>query len=139
MTVETREITMSTKGETDMLDITDDVASALADTGLSDGVVAVFCPGSTGVVTTVEFEPGLQKDIPRALEVFAPRNAPYEHHKTWGDDNGSGHVRATILGPSLTIPFVKGKLTLGTWQQIVFIDCDTRPRDRKLIAQFIGE
>ncbi|MFH1722402.1 MAG: secondary thiamine-phosphate synthase enzyme YjbQ [Candidatus Altiarchaeota archaeon] len=139
MAVVSKEVRLKSKGETEMTNITGEVAGALSESKLSNGTVTVFCPGSTGVVSTVEYEPGLLKDIPRALEVFAPRHAHYEHHKTWGDDNGSGHVRATILGPSLTVPFIDGKLTLGTWQQIVFIDCDTRPRDRRLVLQFIGE
>lgn len=139
MPVITKNVRVKTKGNADMVDITGQVSGALSESGLSSGIVTIFVPGSTGAVSTVEYEPGLLKDVPRALEVIAPSNAEYEHHKTWGDDNGSGHVRATILGPSMSIPFVDGRLTLGTWQQIVFIDLDSRSRDRKLVLQIMGD
>ncbi len=106
---------------------------------MKTGIVCVFIPGATGSVSTVEFEPGLKKDIPQALERIAPSDIPYEHHKTWGDDNGRSHVRATIMGPSLTIPFSKGKLTLGRWQQIVAINLDTRTRNREIVIQIMGK
>jgi secondary thiamine-phosphate synthase enzyme len=139
MAVVTKSIDLKTKAEGGMEDISADVRSCLEESGLSDGIAVVFCPGSTGSVSTVEYEPGLIKDVPAALERLAPKGIGYAHHETWHDDNGSGHVKATIIGPSLTIPFVKGALTLGKWQQIVFIECDTRDRDRRLIVQLIGE
>lgn len=122
-----------------MVDITSRVASAVAESKLTDGTVTVFVPGSTGAVSAIEYEPGLQEDFPAALERIVPSNLDYEHNKTWGCDNGRSHVKATLLGPSLTVPFKKGQLTLGTWQQIVFIELDTRVRDRKLILQIMGE
>lgn len=139
MTVVTKNVSVKTKGNADMVNISGQVSDAVSESGLSKGVVTVFVPGATGAVSTVEYEPGLLKDIPRALEVIAPSDIEYEHHRTWGCDNGSSHVRATILGPSLTVPFVDGKLTLGTWQQIVLIDLDTKGRDRTLVLQIMGE
>lgn len=122
-----------------MVDITGDVAEAVAETKLKAGTVTVFVPGSTGAVSTIEYEEGLMKDMPLALERIAPSKIPYEHNKTWGCDNGRSHVRATLIGPSLTVPFVDGRLTLGTWQQIVFLELDTRARDRTLVLQVVGE
>lgn len=122
-----------------MEDVTHRVQDLVSKSGLRNGIVTVFNIGSTGAVSTVEYEPGLKRDIPAALERIAPSDVDYEHHKTWGDDNGRGHVRATVLGPSLVVPFVDGKLTLGTWQQIVAINLDTGDRDRKLVVQIIGE
>ena len=110
------------------------------ETGLKEGLVTVFIPGSTGAVTTIEFEPGLvEQDLPQAMERVAPAAIPYEHHKRWGDDNGRSHVRTAIIGPSLVVPFTEGKLSLGTWQQIVAINWDTRPRRREVIVQIVGE
>lgn len=122
-----------------MEDVTHKVQDLVSKSGLRNGIVTVFNIGSTGAVSTIEYEPGLKRDIPAALERIAPSDVDYEHHKTWGDDNGRGHVRATVLGPSLVVPFVDGKLTLGTWQQIVAINLDTGDRDRKLVVQIIGE
>lgn len=122
-----------------MEDVTHRVQDLVSKSGLRNGIVTVFNIGSTGAVSTIEYEPGLKRDIPAALERIAPSDVDYEHHKTWGDDNGRGHVRATVLGPSLVVPFVDGKLTLGTWQQIVAINLDTGDRDRKLVVQIIGE
>jgi len=99
----------------------------------------VFVVGSTGAVTTMEYEPGLQKDLPRALELLAPKHQRYDHHETWHDDNGHSHVRASIMGPSITLPVRNGKLIHGTWQQLVFMEFDTRPRDRKILIQIVGE
>lgn len=139
MKVITDYIAISTRGRSDMLDITDDVRTILLKTGLENGTVTVFAPGSTAGITTVEFEPGLRKDLPEAFEAIAPSGKRYHHDDTWGDGNGHSHVRASLLGPSLTVPFVNGKLTLGTWQQIILVDFDNRPRSRELVVQMMGE
>lgn len=139
MAVVTEHISLKTKGNVDIVDITEKVGETVLQSGLNDGIATVFVPGSTGVVTTMEYEPGLLKDIPRALEKIAPSDIDYEHHKTWHDDNGRSHVRATLMGPSLVVPFTDKKLIHGTWQQIVFIDLDTRSRVRKLVIQILGE
>jgi len=139
MAVASAEIKLTTRGDVQLIDITQKVQDAVGDSEITDGVVTVFAYGSTGAVSTIEFEPGMEKDIPEALERIAPHDHPYHHHKTWGCDNGRSHVRATLLGPSITIPITNGKLTLGTWQQIVFIELDTRARDRRIILKIIGE
>ncbi|MCP8304639.1 MAG: YjbQ family protein [archaeon] len=139
MSVLTKNLSLSTKGELDMIDITDSVAKAVKETELRSGIVAVFVPGSTGALTTIEYEPGLLKDFPDMLERIAPKNIYYEHEKRWHDGNGHSHVRASLIGPSLTIPFKDKRLTLGTWQQVVFIELDTRSRSRELVLQIIGE
>ncbi len=126
-------------GAEELLDITSHVSDAVAEGEISSGIVTIFVPGSTGAVSTVEYEPGLLKDIPRALERIAPSKADYEHHKTWGDDNGKSHVRATLIGQSLVVPFRDKQLMLGRWQQIVFMNLDTSPRERTIILQIIGE
>jgi secondary thiamine-phosphate synthase enzyme len=128
-----------TKEELSIIDITKDVSKAVADSEFKEGLVNIFVSGSTASVSTMEFEPNLVKDVERAMERIAPSNVEYEHHKTWGDENGKSHVRATILGPSLTVPFKDGKLLLGTWQQIVLLDFDIPKRKRKVIVQIIGE
>jgi secondary thiamine-phosphate synthase enzyme len=121
-------------------DITGLVDDALTATGLSDGNVTVFVPGATGAVSTIEYEPGLVKeDLPNALERIAPRDGTYGHDAAWHDGNGFSHIRATVLGPSLTIPFVKSRMVLGTWQQVIFLNLDNRSRDRELVLQFIGK
>jgi secondary thiamine-phosphate synthase enzyme len=122
-----------------VLDVTREVARAVADSNTRDGVVTVFCPGATGGVTTIEYESGVVDDIHRVLDAIAPPDADYRHHLRWGDDNGHSHVRAALVGPSVTVPFSDSKLLLGTWQQIVFIDFDTRPRSRRLVVQVMGE
>ena len=137
--VRTDSIHVNTGGHTDILDITKDVQQCVAGSKLGVGQVTVFVSGSTAGLTTVEFEPGLVKDLKEVFEKIAPAAADYHHHATWGDDNGNAHVRASLLGPSVTVPFVKGKLTLGTWQQIVLIDFDTRARSRDLVVQIFGE
>ncbi len=139
MTVVTEHISVKTRGETDIIDLTDDLEKTVGYSGLRRGIVTVFVPGSTGALTTIEYEPGLLHDLPAALERIAPREISYEHEKRWHDGNGHSHVRASILGPSLTVPFVDGKLLLGTWQQIVFVELDVRPRTRELVVQMIGE
>ncbi len=139
MTVRTVAVTFATKGRSDMVDITQKVEEVVRDSGLSEGIVNIFVPGSTGSVSTVEYEPGLLKDVPRALDKIAPYGPDYAHHETWHDDNGASHVRATLMGPGITVPFKDKQLILGTWQQAVLIDHDTRPRERKLVLTIIGE
>jgi len=139
MAVITKNISLEMKAETDIADITQEVQRAVLESKLKNGIVTVFIPGSTGAVSTTEYEPGLKKDIPRALERIAPSNIDYEHHKTWHDDNGRSHVRSTVIGTSLVVPFVDGRLTIGTWQQIVVMNLDTSPRRREVILQIMGE
>lgn len=139
MVVITKSIHIKTKKCVDLVDITQKVAEAVEESNLKNGTVTVFVTGSTGAVSTIEYEPGLIRDIPKILERIAPSDINYEHNKTWGCDNGVSHTRATIIGPSITVPFVNKKLTLGTWQQIVFIELDTRPRERDIVLQIIGE
>jgi secondary thiamine-phosphate synthase enzyme len=122
-----------------MVDITGEVQQAVEESGLNAGVATVFVPGSTAAITTIEFEPGLAKDFPGMLERVAPKDIEYEHQKAWHDDNGRSHVKASLVGPSLSIPFEGGVLTLGTWQQIVFVEFDIRPRRREIIVQVVGE
>jgi secondary thiamine-phosphate synthase enzyme len=119
--------------------ITDDVSKAIKESKIKEGIVNIFVSGSTASISTMEFEPNLVKDIEKAMERIAPSDIEYEHHKTWGDENGKSHVRATIVGPSLTVPFKDGKLLLGTWQQIVLLDFDVPKRERKVVVQIIGE
>ncbi|WP_456468257.1 secondary thiamine-phosphate synthase enzyme YjbQ [Archaeoglobus sp.] len=121
----------------DMADITEDVKEFVRQSGVEEGAVLVFNIGSTGAVTTIEYEPGLKKDLPRIMEKIAPYGEDYEHHKTWGDDNGSGHVKASIIGPSLLVPFKDRELLLGRWQQIVVINFDTRRRTRRVVLQIL--
>lgn len=130
---------LRTKGNCDMMDITTRVQNIVSESGFNTGICTVFCPGSTGSIITIEYEGGLLKDFPDAMDRIAPQNIVYEHHVRWQDGNGHSHIRASIIGPSLTIPFVNGKLTLGTWQQITFVDFDNRPRDRQLEVVLIGE
>ncbi len=139
MTVATRDITFETKGNSDIIDITPQVEKRVAESGISNGTVTLFVTGSTAGVTTIEYEPRLVGDFKSMWDRLIPQSIPYEHNKTWGDGNGHSHVRASMLGASLTIPFVSKKLVLGTWQQIVFIDFDNRPRSRKLVLQIMGE
>jgi len=137
--VKTEKIKVRTKGNCDIVDITGQVAAALAESGMRDGAVVLFNVGSTAGITTTEYEPGLVKyDIKAAFEKIAPENARYEHEETWHDDNGHSHVRASLLGPSLSVPVVEGRLTLGTWQQIILVDFDTRARTRTVICQIIS-
>jgi len=131
-------IELSTKGFGDTQDFTDAVTKIQEHSGVSNGLVTVFCQGSTGTITTIEFEPGVIQDLKEALEKIAPSGIPYQHDKAWGDGNGFSHVRAALMKPSLTIPVVDGKMALGRWQQIVFIDFDNRPRKRKVVVQVIG-
>ena len=138
--VKTQTINVKTRGNCDVVDISGPVRQAVAQAGLSNGVATLFIVGSTGGITTVEYEPGLvNHDLAAAFERLAPQSAVYEHEKTWHDDNGHAHVRASLLGPSLTAPFIDRRLQLGTWQQIVLIDFDTRPRSRQIVVQVVGE
>jgi len=135
----TRTHEISTKGQGDAHDITAAVAQAVAASGLRAGIATVFVVGSTAAVTTIEFEPGALRDLNDVFGSLAPRDGEYLHHLRWGDDNGSSHVRAAMLGPSITVPFNDGKLVLGTWQQIAFFEFDTRPRRREVVVQVLGE
>ncbi|MCK4852258.1 MAG: secondary thiamine-phosphate synthase enzyme YjbQ [Candidatus Omnitrophica bacterium] len=135
----TEYIAVQTRGHTDVIDITPDCRELIRRSGLNSGIITVFNPGSTGGISTIEYEPNLIKDLRDSLEVVSPSDKVYEHSKTWHDDNGSAHIRSTLMGPSLSVPFCDGELTLGTWQQIIFCDFDTRPRERRLVAQLIGE
>jgi len=139
MPVFTKHLELSTEAENDVVDITGLVQQAVEEGGLDTGVATIFVPGSTAAVTTIEFEPGLAKDFPGMLERVAPRDIDYEHQKAWHDDNGRSHVKASLVGPSLSVPFEGGVLTLGTWQQIVFVELDIRPRRREVIVQVMGE
>jgi secondary thiamine-phosphate synthase enzyme len=131
--------TVVTTGQGDARDVTAAVNQALSRAGLTAGIVTVFVAGSTAGVTTIEFESGVIADLDRTLESLAPRTAEYRHHLRWGDDNGSSHVRAALVGPSVTVPFAEGKLLLGTWQQIALVELDTRGRRRDVIVQIVGE
>jgi secondary thiamine-phosphate synthase enzyme len=137
--VATRRCDVPTKGQGDARDITDLVSTAVSESVCRAGIATVFIVGSTAVVTTIEFEPGAVADLNGVLERLAPRDGEYRHHLRWGDDNGSSHVRAAMLGPSLTVPFADGKLLVGTWQQIMLLECDTRPRKREVVIQIVGE
>ncbi|HHF51528.1 MAG TPA: YjbQ family protein [Candidatus Aminicenantes bacterium] len=132
-------IHLSASGFSDMKDITGEVSSKLSALGLRSGQVTLFVPGSTAGITTIEYEPGLEKDFTELMERVAPSGRTYHHDARWGDGNGFSHVRASLVGPSLTVPFSEGKLVLGTWQQIVFVDFDNRSRSRNIVLQFIGE
>jgi secondary thiamine-phosphate synthase enzyme len=139
MKVETRFISAKTRGHGDVVDLTPQLERALASCGMATGTVTLFVSGSTASLSTIEFEPGAVKDLQAALEKLAPQRGHYHHHATWGDDNGSAHVRACLMGPSLVLPFRDGKALLGTWQQVVLVDFDTRPREREVVAQVMGE
>jgi len=139
MTVVTKDIALQSKGNCDIIDITSQVAKNVEGSGINSGIVTLFIVGSTAGITTIEYEPNLVSDFKNMWDRVIPQSIPYEHNKTWGDGNGHSHVRASVLGASLIIPFVDKKLTLGTWQQIVFIDFDNRPRSRKLVIQILGE
>jgi secondary thiamine-phosphate synthase enzyme len=137
--VKTDYIEIRSAGHTDLHDITGDAQRIVAASGLHAGTATIFCPGSTGGLTTIEYEGGVVADLKQVLDEIAPPDRDYRHHLRWGDDNGSAHIRAALIGPSLTVPFVGDKLTLGTWQQIIFLDFDTRPRIRRLVVQMIGQ
>jgi secondary thiamine-phosphate synthase enzyme len=139
MPVKTASISLTTHGHTDIQDISRELLRLVEKSGLRNGTVTVFCPSSTSGLTTVEFEPGAVADLKHMFEELIPSNREYAHNATWGDGNGHSHMRASLLGPSLTIPFVEKTLTLGTWQQVIYVDFDIRPRRRELVVQMIGE
>ena len=127
-----------TSGDTDIIDITPQVSGIVAQSGLTEGQVLIFVPGSTAAITTIEYEGGVVRDLKEAIERLAPTGIPYRHDAKWGDRNGYAHVRAALLGPSLTVPLIKSRLVLGTWQQIVLVDFDNEPRDRKVLVSISG-
>jgi secondary thiamine-phosphate synthase enzyme len=132
-------ISLSTKGFCDIIDITHQTNGVLMRSGIKNGLVTIFCPGSTGAITTIEYESGVLKDLKRAIERIVPMNMAYDHDARWGDGNGFSHVRAALMKPSLSIPLIHGSLVLGAWQQVVFIDFDNRGRRRELFIQAIGD
>ena len=139
MPIKTGSISLNTRGNTDVHDITRQLAQLVVESGLHSGTVTVFCSSSTSGLTTVEFEPGAVADLKRMFEELVPSNRDYAHNETWDDGNGHSHMRSSLLGPSLTIPFVEKTLTLGTWQQVIYVDFDIRPRHRELVVQIMGE
>jgi len=139
MTVKTISISLSTQGNADISDITDQIANAISKSELNSGTATIFCPSATSALTTIEYEGGALSDLRRLFDEIIPSNREYAHNERWHDGNGHSHVRAALLGPSLSIPFVDGQLTLGTWQQVIYVDFDNRPRQRKLVVQLIGE
>ncbi len=132
------ELLYNTTGDTDIRDISGDVVREIKASGIQEGQLLLFVPGSTGALTTIEYESGVINDLKKAIERVAPRNISYEHDRRWGDGNGYSHVRAALLGPSLQIPIINGMPMLGTWQQIVLLDFDNRPRKRRVLGQLIG-
>jgi secondary thiamine-phosphate synthase enzyme len=139
MTVKTASLDLSTRGNADILDVTEPIRGAVAESGVKNGSVTIFTPSSTSALTTIEYEGGALNDLRRLFDEIIPADRDYAHNARWGDGNGHSHIRAALLGASLSVPFVNGRLTLGTWQQIIFIDFDNRPRKRELILQIIGE
>ncbi len=139
MPVKTGNISLNTRGNADIHDITRELIRLVEQSGLKDGTLTVFCPSSTSGLTTVEFEPGAVADLKRLFEELVPSGRDYAHNATWEDGNGHSHMRASLLGPSLTIPFIEKTLTLGAWQQVVYVDFDIRPRRRELVIQMVGE
>ena len=139
MTVKTTSISLRTQGNTDIHDITNQIANAVSKSGLTAGLATVFCPSSTSAVTTIEYESGALSDLRSLFDEIVPADREYAHNERWHDGNGHSHVRAALLGPSITIPFVDRQLTLGTWQQVIYVDFDVRPRQRELVVQLIGE
>jgi secondary thiamine-phosphate synthase enzyme len=139
MTVQSESLKLRTRHEGEIVDITDKVQTIVGKGKIQSGVSFLFVPGATAALTTIEYEPGLVADFPNMLERVAPKNAEYEHEQRWRDGNGHSHVRASLIGPDLFVPFTNRKLSLGTWQQIVFVELDTRPRDRTVLVQLVGE
>ncbi len=137
--VETKNIQFSTESNTDVVDLTKDLKEVLSESAVTNGVIVAFVPGSTGALTTMEYEPGLEQDIKELYEELAPKDRYYHHEERWHDKNGHSHLRASLTGPSLTIPFRDRRLMLGTWQQVVFLDFDVRARERELILQIMGD
>ena len=136
--VHQQQFTFSTRGHGEMRDITDEVASAVGQSGIKTGMVQVFSIGSTAAVGAIEFEPGLQRDLPELLDRLIPPSRQYGHEQAWHDGNGHSHLQATVLGPSLTVPVTDGQLVLGTWQQVVHLECDLRPRQRTVVVTVLG-
>lgn len=130
---------VKSRGNNHVMDITSEVARAVGGSDIDSGIATVFVTGSTAGITTIEFEPGSVHDLDAAFNRLFPRNLEYRHHERWGDDNGHSHIRASMLGPSLSVPFQQGQLSLGTWQQIILVDFDTRPRTRDYVIQMLGE
>jgi secondary thiamine-phosphate synthase enzyme len=139
MPVKTLTLSLNTHGDADMHNLSGELAAAIEASGLQNGTLTLFCPSSTSAVTTIEYEPGALADLKRLFDQIAPAGRDYAHEAAWGDGNGHSHLRAALLGPSLTIPFVDGRMTLGTWQQVLYVDFDVRPRRRQLVVQIIGE
>ncbi len=139
MTVESQTLRFHTRREGEILDITGQVQALVEASRIKDGVASLFVPGSTAALTTIEYEPGLISDMGSMLDRIAPKDASYEHEKRWRDGNGHSHVRASLVGPDLCVPFQDRRLTLGTWQQIVFVELDVRPRERTVVVQLMGE
>ena len=139
MKVVSKTIKVSSKGEDDIIDITEELSTVVKESNIENGTVTVFISGSTAAITTIEYEPGLIHDFPEMVSRIVPKSIEYEHDNTWHDGNGHSHVRASLIGPSLTVPVINGKLALGTWQQIVLLEMDTRPRNRNVILQIMGE
>jgi secondary thiamine-phosphate synthase enzyme len=137
--VKTGSIQLSTRGNADVKEITTEIARVVNASEMRNGTVTIFCPSSTSALTTIEYESGCVNDLRRLFEEIIPQNREYAHNAKWHDGNGHSHIRAALLGPSLTIPFVEGRLTLGTWQQIIYVDFDVRSRQRELVVQIIGE
>lgn len=133
------ELRLETRGHHDVHDLTDPVNAAIAGAGLTEGTATIFCPGSTGGITTIEFEDGALRDLSRVFDRLVPPDDDYAHNQRWGDGNGHSHVRAALLGPSLTVPVAGGRLLLGTWQQVLFVDFDNRARSRRLVVTLQGE
>ena len=139
MSVYSLSIGVSTIGNCDIHDITEAIISSVNQTDIKDGIVTVFCPSATSGLTTIEYEPGCLSDLQRLFDEIIDPQQPYAHNQRWGDGNGHSHVRAALLGPSITIPFNNQRLTLGTWQQVIYVDFDVRPRNRNLVVQVIGD
>ena len=137
--IDTKTFTISTKGINDIINLTNNIENKLLDSKINSGILNVFMAGSTGGITTIEFEPGLVKDIKEFLSELIPYEKKYKHHETWGCDNGSSHLKSALISPSFTVPFNNNKMLLGTWQQIIFIEFDTRARNREIILQILGE
>jgi secondary thiamine-phosphate synthase enzyme len=132
-------VSLRTSAKDEVIDITDKVQDIVSKSGIDNGLACIFVAGSTAAVTTVEFEPGLVKDLNEAMDRLYPKGIDYDHHRRWGDGNGHSHVRASLVGPSLTVPIVDGRLLLGTWQQIVFLEFDNKPRSREVAVQIVGD
>jgi secondary thiamine-phosphate synthase enzyme len=139
MTVTSKTIRLSTQGNCDLIDITSAVAKEISNSNISNGMATIFITGSTAGITTIEYENGLLSDFKDMWERNVPSNLPYQHDRRWGDGNGHSHVRASLQGPSLVVPFANKKMMLGTWQQIVVVDFDNRPRNREIVLQLLGE